>query len=210
MMTDGAGEFGLLLKPNATVLVILDYQDDLLNALSHDTREALAASTLALGKVAKACSVPMLFSSQSSEAFRGETWPPLRDLFPKAPEVRREHINCWDDPGFAGEVRALKKDRLLLAGLWTETAITFAALSGLELGYRIYAVTDAMAGMTVSSHEVAINRMVQSSVVPVTWRQVLFEWYRLAGPQDGPVCQAILAIAREHGLVLGQLSSEKA
>ena len=209
-MSDGAGEFGLLLKPSATVLVILDYQDDLLNTLSHDVLEELAASALALAKIAKACSVPVLFSSLNSEVSCGQTWPSLRYLFPKAPEVQREHINCWDDPGFADEVRALKKERLLLAGLWTETAITFAALSGLELGYRIYAVTDAMAGMTVSSHEVAIERMVQSSVVPVTWRQVLFEWYRLAGPQDGPACQALLAIAREHGLVLGQPPSEKA
>ncbi len=203
-MSDGAGEFGLLLKPSATVLVVLDYQDDLLNTLPVATRDELAVSALALGKIAKACSVPVLFSSLASEAFHGQTWPPLRDLFPKAPEVRREHINCWDDPGFAGEVRALKKDRLLLAGLWTEAAITFAALSGLELGYQVYVVTDAVAGMTASSHEVAVDRMVQSGVVPVTWRQVLFEWYRVAGPQDGPVSQALLAIAREHGLGLGQ------
>jgi len=105
-------------------------------------------------------------------------------------------------------VRELKKDRLLLAGLWTETAITFAALSGLELGYQVYVVTDAVAGMTVSSHEVAIDRMVQSGVVPVTWRQVLFEWYRVSGPEDGPVSQALIAIAREHGLALGQPSPD--
>ena len=209
-MTDGVSEFGLLLGPSATVLVILDYQDDLLNALSLDTRDALAASTLALAKVAKACGVPVVLSSLSSEAFRGPTWPPLRDLLPKAPEVRRERINCWDDSGFADEVGVFKKDRLLLAGLWTETAVTFAALSGLELGYQIYVVTDAVAGMTVSSHEVAINRMVQSSVVPVTWRQVLFEWYRFAERQDGPASQALLAIAREHGLVFGQPPSDNA
>lgn len=95
-----------------------------------------------------------------------------------------------------------------MAGLWTETAITFAALSGLELGYQIYIVTDAMAGMTTASHEVAIERMVQSSVVPVTWRQLLFEWYRLAEPKDSLVSEALLSIAREHGLVLGLSSSD--
>jgi len=207
-MSDSVGEFGLLLKPSATVLVVLDYQEDILNTLSHDAIDALAASTLALANIAKACSVPVLFSSLASEVFCGQTWLPLRDLFPKAPEVQRKHINCWDDPDFAGEVKRLKKDRLLLAGLWTETAITFAALSGLELGYQVYVTTDAVAGMTVSSHEVAIERMVQSSVVPVTWRQLLFEWYLMSGPEDGPVNQALLAIAREHGLVLGQPSSD--
>ena len=162
-----------------------------------------------MGKITRACSVPVLFSSLASEIFCGQTWLPLRDFFPKAPKVRREHINCWDDPDSAGEVRALKRDRLLLAGLWTETALTFAALSGLELGYQVYVATDAVAGVTVSSHEVAINRMVQSGAVPVTWRQALFEWYRLVGPQGGPVSQALLAIAREHGLILGQPFSNK-
>ena len=60
---------------------------------------------------------------------------------------------------------------------------------------------DGIAGVKMSSHEVAIDRMVQSSVVLVTWRQVLFEWYRMSGPQDGPISQALLAIAQEHGLV---------
>lgn len=209
-MGDGAGEFGLLLRPSATVLVILDYQDDLLTVLSPDTRDALVASTMALGRVAKACGVPVLFSSLSSEAFRGQTWRPLRALLPKAPELQRERINCWDDAGFVGEMRALKKERVLLAGLWTETAITFAALSGLELGYQIYVVTDAMAGMTTSSQDVAIERMVQCSVVPVTWRQLLFEWYRLSEPQDSLISDALLSIAREHGLVLGRQPSSNA
>lgn len=73
-MSEGANEFGLLLRPSATLLVILDYQDDPLDVLSPDTRDALAANTLALGKIAKACGVPVLFSSLASEAFRGQTW----------------------------------------------------------------------------------------------------------------------------------------
>ena len=195
-MGKGPKNFNILLQPNLTALVILDHQDDFLTEFSPAVRDPLASNTLALAKVAKVCDVPVVLSSLASEPFHGQTWPPLRDLFPKGSEVQREHINCWDDPDFADEVRALKRDRLLLAGLWTETAITFAALSGLELGYQVYVVTDAVAGMAVSSHRVAIDRMVQSGVVPVTWRQVLFEWYRLAGPQEGPVSQALLTIAR--------------
>ena len=72
-MSDGVGEFGLLLKPSATVLVTLDYQNDILSTLSNDTRDELAASALALSKIAKACSAPVLFSSLSSEAFQGLT-----------------------------------------------------------------------------------------------------------------------------------------
>ena len=47
-------------------------------------------------------------------------------------------------------------------------------------------------------------------VVPVTWRQLLFEWYRLSESQDSLVSDALLSIAREHGLVLGRQPSSNA
>lgn len=206
-MSDSRNDFAMLLRPNALALVVLDHQEDFLTALSQSIRDRLTKDTVALVRVAKACGVPVILSSISSEAFRGSIVPPLQALFPKTTEVKRECINCWDDQGFIGEIKAVQRDRLLLAGLWTETAITFAALSGLELGYRIYLATDATAGISVASHDTALRRMVQAGVVPVTWPQLLFEWYRISGPEDSPVSQSLIGIAQEHGLVLGKPSS---
>lgn len=207
-MSDSSRDFHLLLRPESVALLFLDHQDNLLAALSLQVRDSLTSNTLALARIAKICSVPIVISSLTSDSLRGRTRPQLRKLFSKVPELTRSEINCWDDQGLADAVGALQKERLLLAGLWTETAITFAALSAVELGYEVFVVTDATAGTSAEAHDMAIQRMVQASVVPVTWRQVLFEWYRAAGSGGGAVASALMDIAKQYGYPLGGASSE--
>ena len=192
-------DFNLLLHPNAVVLVIIDYQDDFLADLSLSVCDSLAKNTLALANVAKICGVSVVLTSLVTDAFLGHTWAQLLDLFPKIPGLRRSQINCWDNPAFVDEIKELKKLRLLLAGLWTETGVTFAALSALELGYEVYLVTDATAGVTAEAQVAANQRMVQAGAVPVTWRQILFEWYRASGGDEGVVSKALMEVARENG-----------
>ena len=36
-------------------------------------------------------------------------------------------------------------------------------------GYDVYAVTDASGGVSVEAHEMAIHRMIQAGVTPITW-----------------------------------------
>jgi len=202
-MADGPSEdFNLLLRPSAVVLVIIDNQDDFLADLSPSVCDSLASNTLALAKVAKICGVFVVLTSLVTDAFRGHTWARLLDVFPKISGLRRSQINCWDNPTFVDEIKELKKQRLLLAGLWTETGVTFAALSALELGYEVYLVTDATAGVSAEAHDAANQRMVQAGVVPVTWRQILFEWYRASGGDEGMIGKALMEVARENGYFL--------
>ena len=45
-------------------------------------------------------------------------------------------------------------------------------------GYDVYAVTDASGGVSVEAHDMAIRRMVQAGVTPITWLAVFGEWQR--------------------------------
>ena len=201
-MTQDPEDFGVLLQPSSLVLIILDHQQDFLASLSDQTRQDLFESTTALARIATTCRVSVVLSSLVSEAFTGRTWPQLKDLLPDHRAVDRKTINCWENTGFVDSIKSLKKNRLLVAGLWTETSVTFAALSALELGYEVFLVTDAAAGMSIESHDTAIQRMVQAGVVPVSWRQVLFEWYRALSDKDTKVGEALIEIARENGYLL--------
>jgi nicotinamidase-related amidase len=207
-MTQGSKDFGALLQPSSLVLIILDHQDDFLAALSGSTRQSLSDSTAVLARIATACGVSVELSSLVSETFTGRTWPRLKDLLPGHRAIDRRTINCWEDATFVEAIKRLKKDRLLVTGLWTEAGVSFAALSALELGYEVFLATDASAGMSIGSHETAIQRMVQAGVVPVTWRQLLFEWYRAVGEKDTKSGEALIEIAREHGYLLPDRQSD--
>jgi Isochorismatase family len=42
----------------------------------------------------------------------------------------------------------------------------------------VYAVTDACGGVSVEAHDMAIRRMVQAGVTPITWIALFGEWQR--------------------------------
>ena len=84
-------------------------------------------------------------------------------------------MNSWEDKNFVKAVEAIGKKKLVIAGLWTEVCITLAALSALEDGYEVYVITDASGGVSQEAHDMAIARMIQAGVIPMTSMQYLLE-----------------------------------
>ncbi|MGF1611295.1 MAG: isochorismatase family protein [Kiloniellales bacterium] len=194
----GPPDFHVLLRPDDTVLLILDYQERFVARLPAGLRESLANSTLALAKLARSCQAPVVLSNVSPRIAADKAADPLKEYLPSEAEQYRSTLNCWEDPALYQGIEGLRRRRLLIAGLWTESAVSFAALSALEIGYDVYAVTDAMAGLTAASHETAIRRLMQAGVVPISWLQLLFEWYRIVSVKQEPAAQALAQLAGEH------------
>jgi nicotinamidase-related amidase len=67
---------------------------------------------------------------------------------------------------------------MVLAALWTEVCLAMPAIQALGEGYDVYVVTDASGGVSVEAHDMAVRRMVQAGVVPITWLAVVSEWQR--------------------------------
>ena len=92
----------------------------------------------------------------------------------------------------------------------TEVCVTFVALSAVKAGYEVYAVIDASGTWSKLVQEVAIARMVQAGVVPMTWVAVAAEmqadWRNVTG-------QALAQIMGVHlpfyGNLLGSFTEAK-
>jgi nicotinamidase-related amidase len=63
--------------------------------------------------------------------------------------------------------------------------VTFVALSALDLGYEAYAVGDASGAFSSMAADLAMLRMVQAGVIPMTWFAVgcelLMDWRHQEG-----------------------------
>jgi len=71
----------------------------------------------------------------------------------------------------------------------------------LEGGYEIYMASDASGGTTKEAHDMAMLRMVQAGVVPVTWQQVLLEWQRDWARKE--TYDDVMAVVKEHSGAYG-------
>lgn len=167
-----------LLEPQDCALILIDHQSQMLFGAGSHPRAQIVNNVVGLAKAAKVFSVPTILTTVARKSFSGPLFPELSEVFPGVEPIDRTTMNSWEDAAFVKAVRATGKKKLLIAALWTEVCLAFPALSALDEGYEVYAVTDASGGVSAEAHEMAIYRMFQAGVHPVTWEQVMYEWQR--------------------------------
>ncbi|MEV4342113.1 hydrolase [Streptomyces sp. NPDC049590] len=191
-----------LLTPDNCAVLFIDHQPQMFFGTGSGDRTAIINATVGLAKAAKVFDVPVVLSTVAAESFSGPILPQLADVFPGQEIVDRTSMNAWEDPAFVEAVKATGREKLVLAGLWTEVCVVLPALSALAQGYEVYVVTDASGGVSPQAHEHAVQRMVQGGAVPVTWVQVLLELQRdwARGETYLPVMDVVKEHAGAYGL----------
>ena len=166
-----------LLRPEESVLVLIDHQPyQLANLNSHDP-QAVVNNTTALAKVAKVFGVPTILTSVVA-ARGGVIFPHITEVFPDQEVIDRTFINTWEDPKVVDVVKATGRKQLIIAGLWTEICVAMPAIQAAGEGWDVTVITDASGGTSVEAHEVAIQRMIMAGVNMMTWLALASEWQR--------------------------------
>jgi len=191
-----------VLTPKNSQLIFIDHQPQMAFGVQSIDRQVLKNNTVGLAKAAKAFNIPTTITTVESQSFSGYTYPELLDVFPGQAVLERTSMNSWDDQKVRDALAANQRKKIVVAGLWTEVCNTTFALSAmLEGDYEIYMVADASGGTSKEAHDMAMQRMVQAGVVPVTWQQVLLEWQRDWAHRE--TYDAVMAIAKEHSGAYG-------
>jgi nicotinamidase-related amidase len=166
-----------LLRPQDSVLVLIDHQPyQLANLNSHDPQMVVNNST-ALAKAAKAFGVPTILTSVIAER-GGFIFPQITDVFPGQEVIDRTFINTWEDSKVVDAVKATSRKQLIIAGLWTEICVAMPAIQAAGEGWDVTVITDASGAGSIEAHEVAIQRMIAAGVNMMTWLALEAEWQR--------------------------------
>ena len=84
-------------------------------------------------------------------------------------------MNTWEDVNAHKAITGKNKKKIVFAGLWTSVCIVGPALSAKAEGYDVYVITDASGDVSKEAHDMAINRMIQAGIKPMTSIQYLLE-----------------------------------
>jgi nicotinamidase-related amidase len=166
-----------LLTPQNSVLLLIDHQPfQFANLHSHEPT-MIVNNVVGLAKTAKAFGVPTILTTVLEER-GGLLIKDLQAVFPEQKPINRTFINTWQDQSVVEAVKKTGRRKLLIAALWTEMCLAMPAIQAQGEGYDVFAVTDASGGVSVEAHDMAVRRMVQAGVTPVTWIAVFGEWQR--------------------------------
>lgn len=158
-----------LLTSENCVVVIIDYQPEQVATVRSSPIGEVMLNVKAVVKLAHAYELPIILSTVAvGMGVNTGTIDELMEEMPGQREIDRTGVNSWEDVEFRNAVTATGRRKIVICALWTEVCCAFPTLDMLREGYEVYPVIDAIGGISTSSHDSAITRMVQAGAQPVT------------------------------------------
>lgn len=185
-----------LLTPEESVLVLIDHQPFQFANLNSHEPTMIVNNVVGLAKTAKVFGVPTILTTVLG-ARGGRIIKGIQDVFPDTEVIDRTFINTWQDERVVNAVKATKRKKLVLASLWTEMCLAMPAIQAQGEGWEVYVVTDASGGVSTEAHDMAVRRMVQAGIVPITWIALMGEWQRDWARES--TLGDLAAVLGEHG-----------
>ena len=176
----------MILSASKAQLLVIDIQEKLAPAMS-DAGPVIANSQRLMA-AARHFGVPVTISEQYPRGI-GPTVEALRDAAGDEARVfDKMAFSCAQDPAIAAHLDHLREDasrnQIVITGIEAHICVLQTALELLQSGYAVFVVADAIASRREASCEIAMRRMEQAGVQPVTTEMVIFEWVGRAGTPD--------------------------
>ena len=161
------------------VVLLVDHQAGLMSLVRDFDPDRFKNNVLAVADLAAYFKLPTILTTSFEDGPNGPIMPELKAKFPDAPFIARPgQINAFDNPDFVAAIKATGRRQLILAGVVTEVCVAFVALSAIEAGYEVFAVTDASGTFNPVVRDAAWSRMSASGVQLVNWFAVACELHR--------------------------------
>lgn len=164
-----------LLTPDTCALALIDYQPAMYFGVQSHDRLTIIHNAAVLAKTAKLFKIPTILSTVAKDSFSGPMEASITAVFKNQELIDRTSINAWVDKNFQKAVKATKRKKIVIAGLWTEACVLFPTLDMLREGFEVYIAVDACGDISKEAHKCSVKRMVQAGAVPITSLQWLFE-----------------------------------
>lgn len=164
-----------LTAQNSAVLLV-DLQPQYAFSVHSIDSGKLINNATGVSKAARVFGVPTIFTTINAKSFAGSMFADVVNARPDVTPIDRTSINALTDERVQSAVARTQRKKILVGGLWTDSCVTLPVLSLLQQGYEVYVLTDVAGDVDESSHQMAIQRMVQAGAVPVTWLAVMLEW----------------------------------
>ena len=178
--------------PQNTTILMVDYSVGFLNSFrSHTVSDHLQA-TVALAQVALGFNTGFVVNLGSGQT----PYPQLVQVLGDHPIIYRGgEYNALENADVVKAVEDADRPRLVIGGISTDGCVIETAFGALRRGYTVGLVADATAGETLETHNLAVNRMIQAGVVPLSWlslaTELQYDW------STGDTAQAYFQIIAE-------------
>jgi nicotinamidase-related amidase len=162
-----------------SVVALLDLQGRLMENVMD--REAVAANTIQICRVAGIVKVPVLATEQNSKSL-GHTMPQIREALPAGSRtIEKIAFSAFGEEGFAKALAETGRTHLVVCGIMSHVCVCQSVLDGVAAGYTVHVVGDAVSCWKELDHHAGLDKMRQAGAVITSTELVIYEWLERAG-----------------------------
>lgn len=151
---------------------LIDVQEKLFAHIEDNLKLEKNLTTLIEG--IKLFDLPILINEQYKKGI-GTTIESLDTLVQNYPKFDKTTFSAMGNSDFAQTLQKLAKPNIIIAGTETHVCVLQTCLDLIANNYTVYLVVDCCGSRTQLDKEVAISRLTQAGVIPITYESVLFE-----------------------------------
>ena len=184
-------------------LILIDHQSlQTLSTRSHEV-DYVVNNAVAVAEVGNIFDLPRLVTTGFLD--RQGIVEPLDEAVRDWLNIERPPggFNAWDNQEIRQWARDQGRNRLVMAGQWTEICLSFTVLAAIDDGYEVAFIADASGGATKEAHDIAVERMIQAGAIPMTAFQYAAEVLEDWGREDG-LGQPVNELYRRRSGAFGQ------
>ena len=189
------------LAPSNCALILMDFQCQYVSTISSTHRDVLIHNAIGLAKTARTFNIPAVLSTIGESSFGGPIFSGLQEIFPDQTPIDRATLSLFDDTRVLARMEKIGRNKLVVAGLWTDFGVAPTLRQARRLGYEVFMVVDACGDVSLRAHQIAVERLLQEGVVPVTWLQLLLALHHDWAPPEA--YEVLLNIASDHATAYG-------
>lgn len=158
--------FSRTLDANNSVLLLVDYQDSLLDGIDSHNCTDIKNNVIALAKGVQALDIPAILTTIRAKA-NGPFFPEIIEIFPDALLIDRQlpSFDVLEDHKLLDAINQTGKKQLVLSGLWTSMCMCHTTLHGLRMGFDVLGVADTSGSEALESHNAALKHMILDGAI---------------------------------------------
>lgn len=155
-----------------SLFCLVDVQERLFPHVTNN--EEIEKKLITLIKGLKVLEVPFIVNEQYKKGI-GETIPSLKELVSEYPHFEKTTFSCCKNEPTMEAIKSTGKKNVIVAGIETHVCVLQTCIDLLEAGLQPILVTDCVTSRKQNDTDVAIQRLIQTGVIPTTYESILFE-----------------------------------
>ena len=171
-----------MLDRNDAVLVVIDVQERLCQAMDEKILGALTRRIAILQEAAQEMQIPQLGTEQYVKGL-GETLTELKGRL-CTPTIEKMTFSCCGETAFPEALRKLGRKQIIVTGMETHVCVLQTVLQLLEAGYIVHVVADAVMSRKKENWRIGLGMAQQAGAVITSTETALFQLLRVAGSEE--------------------------